>query len=348
VIAVLAMTAWVAAASQPARADSQVHASSPTRIVVSGLAPHFELKRAVVEVRPFGQRWQPIRVVRLRKRGRFHLVWFEPALFEGGWLRLIVRRPLHSIAVVWERELGPNLIPAPDMLRDYHLHIFFWTPPGTALQEDVVSGIPRFENDIQASLASGALSNIFAIPRSYSGPDGPGDPRIASIDVSGRSDPVPEAPIVEGSCAGVTVPCATSAQIATEVEAVAHAEQWSRGGEDLILMYTGSPLAVCLKTNCALSTEPCGYHSITELGRAYATVIMSAAENSQCASAGPPDLEFARQLTGHEQNEAVVDPGIEGIEIADPCQGHFLIQLINGTRYVVPDVAAQRCLRFFR
>lgn len=279
-----------------------------------------------------------MRFVRLKKRGRFHVVWFKPDLFDGGWLRLIVHRRSGRDAVLWLREVGPDLVPPPDMLRNYRLHIFFWTPPGTALQEDVVDGVPRFERDIQASLASGARSNVFAIPRSYTGPGGPGDPRIASISVSGRSDPVPADPSFASYCARISGPCATSDQVAAEIEAIGRDEGWGREGQDLVLLFTGSPLAVCEEAGCELISEPCGYHSFTELGRVYAAVLMSAAEGSRCAGGGPPDIEFARDLIGHEQNEAVVDPGLEGIEIADPCQGHFLRQSINGTEYIVPEL----------
>ena len=224
------------------------------------------------------------------------------------------------------------------MLRNYHLHIFSWTPPGTTLQSDVVSGAPLFERNIQASLASGASSNIFAIPASYSGPNGPGDPRIATIDEGGRSNPVPEAPPRERYCAGVPGPCATWSDIDAEVDKVGRAENWNRGPKDLVLLFTGSPLTICLEAHCELRTEPCGFHSMTDFGRAYAAVIMSAAENAECAAGGPPDIEYARQLIGHEQNEAVVDPGGGGIEIADPCEGHFLAQEINGVSYVVPEL----------
>lgn len=202
----------------------------------------------------------------------------------------------------------------------------------------MISGAPLFERNIQASLASGALSNIFAIPASYSGPNGPGDPRIATIDEGGRSDPVSKASPQENFCAGVPGPCATWSEIAAEVDKVGRAENWNRGREDLVLVFTGSPLTVCLEAHCELRTEPCGYHSITDLGRVYATVIMSAAESAECAGGGPPDIEYARQLTGHEQNEAIVDPAGGGIEIADPCEGHFLLQAINGVNYVVPEL----------
>lgn len=224
------------------------------------------------------------------------------------------------------------------MLRNYRLHIFFWTPPNTALQEDVIDGIPQFESNIQASLASGARSNAFAIPGSYTGPNGPGDPRISSIRVTGRSDAIPVDRSSANYCTGVSVPCATSDQINSEIETVGRAEGWGREGQDLVLLFTGSPLAVCLEAGCELRTEACGYHSITKLGRVYAAVIMSAAESSNCANGGPPDVEFARALIGHEQNEAVVDPGLEGIEIADPCQGHFVLESINGTQYVLPEL----------
>jgi hypothetical protein len=51
---------------------------------------------------------------------------------------------------------------------------------------------------------------------------------------------------------------------------------------------------------------------------------------------GKPDLGYAEQLTGHEQNEAIVDPDGTGTEIADPCVGQFAANEINGHEYVLP------------
>jgi hypothetical protein len=225
------------------------------------------------------------------------------------------------------------------MLRNYHLHILFWTPPGTSLEEGVVTGIPEFERNIQASMAAGAQSNIFAIPRSYAGPNGPGDPRISTIDMAVRRDSVPVVASSENGCASFTVPCATVEEVEAEIEAVADIEGWPGGGENLVTLYTGSPLGICgFEGNCSLATQPCGYHSITGHGRVYAIVIMSAAANSECAGGFSPDIEYARQLTGHEQNEAIVDPAGAGVEIADPCEGTFATQVINGISYELPEL----------
>jgi hypothetical protein len=51
---------------------------------------------------------------------------------------------------------------------------------------------------------------------------------------------------------------------------------------------------------------------------------------------GAPNLQYAEQLTGHEQNEAIVDPDGQGTEIADPCVGNFAPNEINGHEYLVP------------
>jgi hypothetical protein len=344
----LAGFAWPNDASANQDVNGILRAGSESPVVVRGRAPRFAHRKATLEVEQSHRPWRVIKFVRLNRKGRFHATWRVPLGFEGGRLRLLVRPDRRRRIVIWTRSIRPRPSPAnpespvgpnppPDMLRNYHLHILFWTPPGTALEEGVVSGMPEFERNIQASLAAGSRSNIFAIPGSYSGPNGPGDPRISSIDEAGRSDPVPVVASSSDPCASVSGPCATTSAVAAEIEGVANAENWSTGGDDLILLFTGSPLAVCgFEAACSLATEPCGYHSFTELERVYAVVIMSAAENSNCANGGTPDIEFARQLTDHEQNEAIVDPALQGIEIADPCQGNWASQSINGVSYVVP------------
>ena len=92
----------------------------------------------------------------------------------------------------------------------------------------------------------------------------------------------------------------------------------------------GAAVVVCDATACDFG---CSYHSLTAGGYPDAVITLSSALYG-CGTA--PDLQYAEHLTGHEQNEAIVDPDGTGTEIADPCVGNFAANEINGHEYEVP------------
>ncbi len=223
----------------------------------------------------------------------------------------------------------------PKTLRDYALHLVFWSPPGTALASDVVPGMIQFEADVRASLSSGQQS-IFSVPGLYPHVD----PKIASIDEVNDSDAIPS-DRSQRFCAGSSQPCATAAQVGREVVKVASRRGWAGGSRALVLMVLAQPVLACDESGCTQEAEPCGFHGYAD-GRSksyvYALVTMSGVD-ARCGGNGmliPPDLDAAVLLTGHEQNEAVADPDGEGIEVADPCAGHFGQNIINGHQYTLP------------
>jgi hypothetical protein len=199
------------------------------------------------------------------------------------------------------------------MLRDYALHLVFWTPPPTTLDSDVESGMEQLESDVKAALAAGQDGNIFSVPGDYTDALGPGDPRIASIDTTNDSDPLP------ADQAGIPcqepTPCVTQTQVSQEVSSLAAEKGWTPGEHTLVLVIVAAPVLPCDAQACGTAFAD-GYHGQTLDGYAYAVDFMSPFNSSL-----PAELEalFAEGLTGHEQNEAIVDPSGAGLEIADPC-----------------------------
>ena len=216
------------------------------------------------------------------------------------------------------------------MIRDYALHLLFWAPPGTTLASDIAPGMRTMESDIQTALATGHDDNIFSVPGQYQDSSGQGDPRIASIDATNDGDAVP-ANQTGTACQNAPPPCVTTTQLDQEVDAVAARGGWTPGRHTLVLMVLASPVVVCDATACEFG---CSYHSLTAGGYPDAVITLSAALQGGCGLA--PDLQYAEDLTGHEQNEAIVDPDGTGTEIADPCVGNFAPNEINGHEYEVP------------
>ncbi|MGO9793047.1 MAG: Ig-like domain-containing protein [Solirubrobacteraceae bacterium] len=221
------------------------------------------------------------------------------------------------------------------MLRDYALHLVFWAPPPTTLDSDVESGMEQLESDIQAALAAGQDGNIFSVPGDYTDASGPGDPRIASIDTTNDSDPLP------ADQAGIPcqepTPCVTQTQVSQEVSSLAAEKGWTPGEHTLVLVVLASPVLPCDSQACGTAFAD-GYHGQTADGYAYAVDFMSAFNSSVPAVYEP---SYAEGLTGHEQNEAIVDPSGAGLEIADPCSQYATGPLhatneINGHLYEMP------------
>jgi hypothetical protein len=333
-------------------------------LVTRGGAPKDSVPCLQAPTKPTGT-WHNLTCTHTSRSKRFTIRWRVPRAYKGGQARIAYHR--HGLHIIWRRLLvvspkktsapsptGPSQPPSspsppptspdppptsptspslPQELQDYALHVVFWTPPGTTLDPSVEPGMDQLENDIQTALASGQDNNIFAIPGLYPS----GDPRIASIDTQDDSDSIPHQPS-DSDCAGNSQPCAEPADIGQEVNALALRGGWAGGQQSLTLIVFGSPALACNGPNeCSPAAEPCGYHGYTGT-HAYSLIIMSGAD-ADCGgngSFGGPDLDYAEQLTGHEQNEAVADPSGEGTEIADPCQGQFANNDINGHQYFLP------------
>lgn len=315
-------------------------------------------------------RWHDLACARSRARRGFVLRWKVPAAFRSSLARIAyVKGGLHVVRhlrleVVSKAPphrplplplptpgplpiptatsplpaptlISPSVIP-PTVLQDYALHLVFWTPPGSSVDSDVQPAVTQLETDIQAALGAGQTNNIFSVPGLYAG----GDPRIASIDTTRISDPIPTDGI-ETYCQGIAQPCATGAQIGDEVAHLSAQNGWGSGAHDLTLIILGQPVLACVDAGtCSQNSEPCGFHSYalaSNQAYAYALVIMSGAD-AACGGGGtePPDESYAIALIGHEQNEAVADPNAAGTEIADPCEGHFGENGINGHEYALP------------
>jgi hypothetical protein len=211
----------------------------------------------------------------------------------------------------------------------------FWTPTGTSLDSTVVTGMTQMETDIQTALANGQNTSIFVVPGQYSGSNGPGDPRISSIDTTLDADPIP-ANGSDQACQSVASSCATDTAVAQEVTALASRRGWAAGEHSLVLLVVAPQVIVCLDTGCTAAKEFCGYHSLSDRGQAYAVITMSGAAADCGGGYALPDFSYAAAPTGHEQNEAIVNPSGAGVEIADPCQGSFAWNSINGHEYQLP------------
>ncbi len=334
------------------------------RLSIHGRLRAWASQTAHLQVRR-GKRWLTLKAVRLDAEGRFHFTIEVSTAKKAVMLRLIVEHKAHA-KEIWHRTVrltsispqrhqahkhhakkakgnGSGSEPSnayPDMLRDYHLHIVYWTPPGTTpILPEVREAISAFEHNVQSALAAGEASNIFAIPAEYTGAKGPGDPRIASIEEVSSSDPL--APAGDASvCASGGPSCASVGQVQAEVESQSEQAGWGGGEHNLVMIYAALPLIACTQSGCTPSSEPCGYHGFTSSGQAYSIIPLSGGTAS--CGGGPNAIVnyggYAIELTGHEQNEAVVDPTGLGTEIADPCQGHFALNVINGVPYELPEL----------
>lgn len=282
-------------------------------------------------------RWVKLTCAHAGRDGRFVLRWRVPTGLRSEQARIAY---FHlRIRVVRRLTLKPasvKRVTLPNPLQDYALHLVFWTPPGAALNSDVQPDVAQLENDVQAALAAGDDNNTFAVPALYPA----GDPRIASIDVTDTSDSIP-VDSTETWCEGISQLCATPAQIGDEVTHLSRHNGWAGGAHALTLIILGQPVIACADaTTCSQAAEACGYHSmVTTTTEAYAFAVISmSGANAECGDSGvaPPDAHYAINLIGHEQDEAVVDPNGDGKEIADPCEGQFGFNSINGHEYSLP------------
>lgn len=351
--------------------DSQAHMTARHHVATKRLSVHGRVSRwanhkARMQVRQ-GKRWLTLSSVHIDRSGRFHLSLRVSSNERRITLRLVVGRGRHPV-VIWRRHLfisglrrghskgkraegrkpegknaegnhagEPSRI---DMLRDYHLHIVYWTPPGSVpVAAEVSEAISGLERNVQSALAAGEASNIFAIPGRLTGPKGPGDPRIASIEEVSSNDAL--TPAGDASlCAAGGQDCATVGQIESEVEARSEQARWGGGEANLMLIYASRSLVVCMESGCTPSSEPCGFHGYTASGQAYGVIALSGG-TAKCGAGPNANVnygEYAIALTGHEQNEAVADPTGTGTEIADPCEGHFALNVINGVPYELPEL----------
>lgn len=206
------------------------------------------------------------------------------------------------------------------MLRHYGLHLVYWGQ----MPAEVEPAVARLEADVKTSLDAGATDNPFAVPRAYGDSLGRGDPRIASIDSTTVTDPFPKKPAL------------TRADVGREVTRLVRQHGWAAGNRSLVMVFTPPSVTVCVNTRCTPLNEPCGFHSLTHAGYAYADVIMSG-NAAYCGGSVSP-AHYAIALLGHEQNEAVVDPQGFGLEVADTCQGDSKSVSINGHAYDLPAI----------
>ncbi len=334
------------------------------RLSIHGQLRAWASQKVHLQVRR-GKRWLTLKLVKLNAEGRFHFAVVVSTAKKTVMLRLVVDTKARTKAI-WHRRLrlasitpqkhhapkhhttkakgngssGEPSTAYPDMLRDYHLHILYWTPPGTtAIVPEVTEAISALEHNVQSALAAGEASNIFAIPGEYTGPKGPGDPRIASIEEVSASDPLAPASDV-ATCASGGPSCASRGQVEAEVETRSRQAGWGGGEHNLVLVYASRSLVVCMQSGCSPSSGTCGYHGFTSSGQAYGIIALSGGTAS--CGGGPNAIVnyggYAIELTGHEQNEAVVDPVGLGTEIADPCEGQFTPNVINGVPYELPEL----------
>ncbi len=307
-------------------------------VAISGRAPAHGNARALLQRWRDGA-WDTVRAMRLGRRGRFDLRWTAPPGSSATPLRLVaVTRA--GLVIVW-RGSSPATPPldtfrAPERLRDYVLHLLFWEPPGTSISPETGVAVNRLEADVLVSLSRGARSNVFAVPFDYPSADGAGDPRIASIDERIDHDPLPP-DLGSGECAGFAGPCLSSAQIAAELDEQARIAHWGGGGRSLVLLYLSPQVALCGRQHCGAASDGCGYHGFSLERRVYGVIAMSGAY-ADCGGHVQPGGAYAISITAHEQNEAIVDPGADGKEIADPCEGSFAANTIDGVAYRLPEL----------
>ena len=224
------------------------------------------------------------------------------------------------------------------MLRDYALHLVFWIPPGATLDSAVEPGMLRMETDIQAALAAGRDGNIFSVPGDYTDANGRGDPRIASIDTTTDTDAV-ASDQTGTACQNAPPPCVTETQLNQEVSSLAANRGWLPGTHTLVLVVLASQVNVCGSIGFCTPHKFAGYHGNTAvdpttgavIGYTYVVIPTVGNENDL-----PFELFGAEVLTGHEQNEAIVDPSGYYTEIADPCRVSPGANEINGHEYLLP------------
>ena len=362
---VIALTIVLFGVGSAAAATVWVNVRHGQTLVERGFAPQ-GVRVCLQTPTRSGHRWRNLVCARSRAKRGFVLRWRAPASFRSSAARIaygsgrvhVIRHLELNVVVV--RHLPtpkPKPTPAPPstltpspplptnpavtppaVLQDYALHVVFWTPPGSTLDSSVQPAVSQLETDIAAALGSGHTDNIFAVPGLYPG----GDPRIASIDTTVTSDPIPT-DSGESWCQVASQPCTTAAQIGDEVTRLSAENGWQGGAHDLTLVVLGQQVLACDDAGtCSQSGEACGFHSYAVANNQaypYALIIMSG-DYAACGGNGasPPDKYYAIALIGHEQNEAVADPNTMGTEIADPCQGHFGDNSINGHEYSLPSL----------
>jgi hypothetical protein len=307
-------------------------------VVIAGRAPAHAGARALLQ-RWQGGGWRTVRALRLGRRGRFELRWSGAPGSSQAPLRLVAVSG-RGLAVVWRGSSAPS--PAgdtfrpPERLRDYVLHLLFWEPPGTSIAPEVRATVNKLEADVLVALSHGERANVFAVPFDYPSADGSGDPRIVSIDARTDRDALPPGP-GSGVCAGFPGACLGGSQIAAELDAQARLAGWSGGGRSLVLLYLAPQVALCGWQNCGAASDGCGYHGFSLERRVYGVIAMSGAY-ADCGDHVQPDGGYAISITTHEQNEAIVDPGATGAEIADPCESQFAPNVIDGVSYELPEL----------
>lgn len=268
------------------------------------------------------------------KAGRVTWRW-RPSVWANGQDTATVRCAKGSFHRSTQVPLVFLLLQQVHVLRDYAVHLVYWDPGGE-MPADVAPAVSQLETDLKAALDAGATDNPFAVPRGFGDSLGGGDPRIASVDSTVVTDPYPRKPAA-GYCKGSTARCLGRADFDTEVARLARQHGWAAGNRSLVMIFTSPSVTACLDQGlCTRGSEPCGFHGLTPAGYAYAEVIMSGMSSS-CPFLGTP-AEYAIALVGHEQNEAVVDPQGQGVEVADPCQGQVESVLINGHSYELPAI----------
>jgi hypothetical protein len=326
---IAAVTAFALGASGLARGQT---------IAIAGRAPSHPDARALLQ-RWHDGTWRTLRAVRLNRNGRFDVrVTTSPGASTTPLRVVAVTR--HGLVILWSGSSPPapalDSFRPPERLRDYVLHLLFWEPPGTSIGPEVLATVNKLEADVLVALSQGARDNVFAVPFDYPSPDGAGDPRITSIDQRTDTDPVPPGP-EGGVCTGIPGPCVDSAQIGAELDEQSRIAHWGGGGRSLVLLYLAPEVALCPWQHCGAASEGCGYHGFSLERRVYGVIAMSGAY-AVCGGDVQPNGTYAVSITTHEQNEAIVDPGADGKEIADPCEGSFAPNVIDGVSYRLPEL----------
>jgi hypothetical protein len=243
-----------------------------------------------------------------------------------------------------------------NVMHSNKVYAIYWVPAGQSVSANYRSVIDGYFQNVAAD--DGKTTNVYATSNEYT--DGGGR---AAYNTTWGGSLVDTQAFPASGCTNynpltqANFPvCLTDAQITTEIDRVAVAQNWTRDGSAIVFMFTPKNVGTCNGGSC-FANAFCAYHSAFWNGHGtfvYANMPYDAS-TSTCGSgwvAQPngDDADLTLNVTSHEHMEAITDPFLDawfdanGNENGDRCAWTFgtpvggsgltaYNQVINGGHY---------------